>query len=111
MLWALAGPLEIGAFAFVRLSALIRWSASGSRSGAVGVPQTAGFTAEPVRARRAMPVGDVVGREAPTDASAPALLDGPLTTESGATARTAGLRRRLAFSAAVTLVATAFSVR
>ena len=98
----------IGLLALVRLSALIRCNACGSRSGAVAVPHTAELPAaafaEPVAAWELACVRSVSG-------SRSALVDGPLITASGSTASTAGSWRRLAASAAETVVATAFSVR
>ena len=101
----------MGLLALVRLSALIRCRACGSRSGAVAVPHTARLPAaafaEPVAAwELACETGVRIA-----SGSRSALVDGPLITASGSTASTAGSWRRLAASAAETVVATAFSVR
>src|SRR4051812_50075533 len=85
----------MGLSALVRLSALIRRRASGSRSGALAVPQTA----EPLTAdceEPAAPALESGGRVAAGLRSA--LLGGPLATEAGETARAGGARRGVAGS-------------
>ena len=97
----------------VRLSALIRWRASGSRSGAVAVPQT-GWLLPAALGEALAPCERLLAPETPLRAapgSSSEFVDGPLTTASGSTARTAGSRRRLSASSEETVVATAFTVR
>src|ERR1700758_241740 len=101
----------MGLSALVRLSALIRWRASGSRSGALAVPQTGCLPA--AFGEGVAPRGWGLALEAPARTalgSRSEFVDGPLITASGSTARTAGSLRRLSASAAETVVATALTV-